>query len=330
MKKETPDIIPELLDELEREPQTPNLFTQEKRHRINWRKGGRFLPVLLLVLLCVVSIKVDLPITGTAHVIPSQLLPVEALESGIIEAINVTSGDKVEQGKEIASLNNFQLVNEMQESKLRMEMVRKKLLQLDRRRNYLRIVVNNHEELYRDEIIARSELEKVKLDYTHALQEYQINQDEMQSLRGRINYLQEAIKNLKVNAPISGIILTKIENKLGTFVKKGDEICRIGNMDNFLLEFPINEKYIDNIEIAQEATIRFSAFAHNPVDGQVVKVEQTAWEKLKKVLVKEQVINVYIQPNDLSIPVKPGMTAHIKIHSGRVYLRWFKPTRKEV
>ena len=134
-----------------------------------------------------------------------------------------------------------------------------------------------------------------------------------------------SLKNLKIHAPISGIVLTKIENKLGTFVRKGDEICQIGNMNNYLLELPINEKYIDRVTVGHNATIRFSAFSHMPVDGTVVKVQHTAWEKLKKVLVKEQVINVYIQPNDLSSPVKPGMTAHVKVHSGRVYFRWFKP-----
>ncbi len=330
IEKEDSKIIPELLDELEQERHAPDLFTKNKRTGNNWKMIRRFILLLFIIVLCFMIIKIDFPITGTAHVIPSQLLPVEALESGIIETINVKSGEKVVSGEEIASLNNYQLINEMQESKLKMEMVRKKLLQLDRNRNYLRIVVNNHEELYRDEIIARSELEKVKLDYTQALQEYQINQDEMQTLRSKINYLQEAIKNLRIIAPISGIVLTKIENKLGTFVRKGDEICQIGSMENFLMELPINEKYIDRIAIGEDATIRFSAFAHKPVRGKVIKVQHTAWEKLKKVLVKERVINVYIKPQHVSMPVKPGMTANIKIHSGRIYLRWMKASGKEI
>ncbi|MFH1385302.1 MAG: HlyD family efflux transporter periplasmic adaptor subunit [Candidatus Omnitrophota bacterium] len=322
MNKNT--IIPELKREIDQEEKIPNIIIQDREKNSLWKPLRLFLIPLAICLFFVAIIKIDFPVSGISQVVPSQLLTVEALESGIMENVFFASGEKVEHNEVIAMLHNYDLMRDLQETKLQINMVRKKLLQLDRKRNYLRLTVDNHTELYNNEIIARSELEKIKLEYAHELQEYDIYKDEMETLRNKTNYLQEALGHMNILAPISGILLTKIENKQGTFVKRGDIICQIGNMNDFLLELPINEKFIDNFSVGEKATIRFSAYAHKPVNGTVIKIQHTAWEKLKKVLVKENVITVIIKPDDMSLPVKPGMSAHVKIHSGHVRFRWMQ------
>jgi len=162
----------------------------------------------------------------------------------------------------------------------------------------------------------------VKLEYTHALQEYDIYRDELEALRNKIEFYQESFNSMQIVAPISGIIMTKIENKLGTFVKKGDEIGEVANMDEYYLELAINEKYINHFTVGDKASIRFSSYPQKHVSGKVVKIQHAAWEKVKKVLVKENVINVLILPEDTYFAVKPGMTANIKIHCGKIGFRW--------
>lgn len=302
--------------------ETPDILHQADAVKQGHRIFRRFIMILACIGLLCLFIRIDMPVTGTACIIPSQLLAVQAVEPGVIEHVHLSSGNKAEKGQLIATLGNNDLVKEKTEAKLQMNVLRKKLIQADRSRNYLRIIFNNYEELYTDTIISRSEFEKAKLDYTHSQQEYNIYQDEIQSLRAKLDYYNMALNNLKVSAPISGVILTEIENKLGTYVKQGDEICQIANMDNYLLEFPINEKFIDAVSIDTRASIHFPAFPRIRATGTITKIQHNAWEKVKKVLVIENVINVYIKPIDLSLPVKPGMTAYVKIHSGGIHLRW--------
>jgi multidrug resistance efflux pump len=321
------DLIPELMDELQKSEAPPNLLpNQDQAGTKKTRKIlARILIVGAVIALLAFVFKIDLPVTGSGHVIPSQLLPLEALEPGVIEEVYFKSGQFVQKGDVIAVMINTELERGLEDARLKMNIVRKKLMQLDRSRNYLRLMLNSHQELYRDEIIARSELEKVRLEYTHAQQEYDIYRDEMETLRNKINYHQGALHKMKISAPISGIILTKVENKLGTFVRKGDELCQIANMDNYLLELPINERLIDNVVAGQVATIRFSAYPDRALSGTVIEIQHTAWEKLKKILVTEQVINVMIQIDEKErdlFPIKPGMTAYVKIHSGKISLRW--------
>jgi len=319
-------LIPELIDELESEQNIPNVIAQDTS---NEKKTKRVLLLIIVMIsvFCLFSFifKIDLPVTGVGHVIPSQLLPIEALEPGVVEEVHFKSGQDVVKGDVIVLMINSELERGLAEARLKMNIVRKKLMQLDRSRNYLRLMLNNHKELYHDEIIARSELEKVRLEYTHAQQEYDIYRDEMETLRSKINFHQEALHKMKITAPIAGMILTKVENKLGTFVRKGDEVCQIANMDNYLLELPINERVIDNVVVGERTTIRFSAYPDRALYGKVIEIQHTAWEKLKKVLVKEHVINVLIQLDkeyrDI-LPIKPGMTAYVKIHSGKIGLRW--------
>jgi len=316
------DLIPELKHSLTDEPKAPNLLHQSGNISRNLSRMRRFLIAVLLTVIIMLSVRIDLPVTGTGHVMPSPLLTVEAVENGIIETVAFKSGDTVNKGDVIATLANDEILRDLEDSKLQMDMVRKKLLQEDRNRNYLRVVYNTYEELYRDNVIARSELEKAKLEYTHSQQQYDIYRDEMESLRSNINYCQKAYRNMKVTAPIAGMILTPIENKLGTFVRTGDEICDVGNMENWLLEFSINEKDIHNVKVGDKATIRFPAFPHKPVTGHVVQVQHMVREKTRKVLVTENVISVFIEPVERELAVKPQMTADVKVHCGKVRLRW--------
>jgi len=318
------DLLPELMEELKREERTPDFLMEHERPKgAQKKKLVRIVIIGALVGLFFLVVKIDRPVKGVAHVVPSQLLRIEALETGVIDEVLVKSGQQVTKGTLIAKMSNSDLSGELKELRLQRDITRKKLLQLDRRKNYLRLMLNNHKELYHDEIIARSELEKVRLEYTHAQQEYDIYQDELENLRSKLNSVQHALYQMEVDAPITGIILTKIENKLGTFARKGDELCQIANMDGFLLELPINERVIDNVSVGQEATVRFSAFPQLPIHAEVVEIQHTAWEKLKKVLVKENVLNVYIRLTDEQLPpVKPGMTAYVKIHSGNMAFVW--------
>jgi len=314
-------LIPELRSALEREADVPNLLADREPPPKKKKAWWKYILLLALFVLYAFIIKIDFPVTGIAHVIPSQLLTLETQHEGVIDQIYVTSGDVVNSGDIIALLRNDDVMRELKTAKTELNQIRKKLLQIDRKKNYLRIVNANYNELYHNDIIARSEFEKVKLEYTHVLQEYDIYQDEMDTLRSTINYYQNALQKLKIVASMSGIILTKIENNLGAFVRTGDSVCKIANMEGYLLELPVNEKVINNFVVGEEATIRFNAFPRSPITGTVIKIEHTAWEKLKKVLVKERVINVHIQPDANTLDIKPGMTAHIKIHSGKIRFR---------
>jgi multidrug resistance efflux pump len=322
MNKEKDGLIPELKHTLSAEPKAPNLLHQSGNVGRNLSRMRRFLIAALLVAVMILAVRVDFPVTGTGHVVPSPLLTVEALENGILETIAFKSGETVNKDDVIATLANDEILRDLEDSKLKMDIVHKKLLQQDRSRNYLRIVFNTYEELYRDNVIARAELEKAKLEYTHSQQEYDIYRDEMEGLRSKINYCQKAYRNMKVVSPIAGMILTPLENKLGTFVRMGDEICEVGDMENWLLELSINEKDIHNFKVGDKVTIRFPAFPHKPVPGNVVQVQHMVREKTRKVLVTENVVSVFIEPAKRDLAVKPQMTADVKIHCGKIRFRW--------
>ncbi len=315
------EIISELRNKVKQNENHPNLFKENKSINVNPKKMKIVVLSLIGVILLSLVVKIDIPVSGTARVIPSKSVIIEAVESGIIENLNFIGGDRVEKGKLIGSLRNNKLLKELVEFKIETDIIEKKLIQAEEKVNYLKAMLKRNEELYKEDVIALSELEKIELDYNNDLQEYKIQQDEMKKFKNKVDCLEEALKNTQLIAPISGTIITKIENKIGTFVDEGDEICEIACMDEVLLEFPITEKVLKKITVGDDVSIRFSIYPNKTVKGKVVKIHHVAWEKLKKVLVKENVINVLIKPDSMPFELKSGMTARVKIYCGRIGIK---------
>jgi len=302
----------------------PNLFKGVESININGKRLKFIAACCVLFIFLIFIIDIDMPISGKARVIPSEFVTVEAKVAGVIKDLNVTSGDRIKKNALIGHLHNNELIKDLKEAKLEKDMVEKKLLQLEKKLNYLKVMVERNERLYKEDVIAQAEFEKIKLDYDSELQEFNIYKDQKEALENEIEYLNESLENTKIVSPITGIIVDNIEDRIGTYVEEGDKICEIANVDEVFLELPVDEKVIKRIKVGDDVSVSFLSYPDKPISGKVVKIHHVAWEKLRKVVVKENVINVLIRPDSMPFQPKIGMRAEVKIHCGKLGLQnWF-------
>ena len=184
-------LIPELLDEKDKHENPPNLFREDGKSGFSRKKIRIAILCLAGFILIVSVIKVDMPVSGIARIIPSKFAVVEAVEEGVIEKLNFSGGDKVKEGDLICTLYSSELSEETKEAKLKVEISNKELLQSEEKSNYLKTMVERNEDLYKEDVIALAELEKIKLEYIRELQQYGIYKDELETAKNKVEYLRE-------------------------------------------------------------------------------------------------------------------------------------------
>jgi RND family efflux transporter MFP subunit len=316
IKKKIEQLIPELL---ELEEEIPDLLKAKNDNHSSKKSFKRNLIVFLSIIgaiFLIMLIPTKSSINGKARVVPHKIVIIEAKEAGILKDLYFDEGDNVKKGDLICTIYNSEYATELKKAKNEIDIISKSQSQLKKRMVWLKNLIERNNALYEDEVIAKAEMETTLLDYEFAEIEYKKNIKKIDNLEATIEYLEEAINDSNVKAPFEGVIMDQLGNILGTYIEKGDMLCEIADLSNVVLEFPVYERYIRKIEPGQSASVTFSAYPGYRTEAKVISMQPAAWEKVEKVWVKENVINVRIKVDKTPFEIKSGMTANVKIFTG--------------
>ena len=116
----------------------------------------------------------------------------------------------------------------------------------------------------------------------------------------------------ELHAPLDGTILTK-SAQAGEFVKQGQPVLTIGNLNNLFLRVYVSEKKLGLVKIGQTVKITVDTYPDEVFDGKVVFISQEAEFTPKTVQTHEErvklVYRVKISVNNPEQKLKPGMPA---------------------
>ena len=71
----------------------------------------------------------------------------------------------------------------------------------------------------------------------------------MKKLEDRLSILGRQLELLKLRSPIEGVVTTPyLKNKLGDYIEKGDAFCEIVNLGVVVIDMPIPEKEIADVQ----------------------------------------------------------------------------------
>ncbi|MCK9554870.1 efflux RND transporter periplasmic adaptor subunit [bacterium] len=311
------EVIPELREEIG--SQKPDLFRVSEKERKRIRKIYYIKLSVFLVFLCVLGLTpINKNISGIARVIPEKYSYIDAFQEGIIFSVNVKEGDKVEKGDLLFEIRNLELLSEMDTSYEEEVILKEEIQKLEGEISWHRKVLDRNVNLYNEEVIAPAELELTRLKYNNARHELEIKKQELEIVLKRRGYLQKCIEMTKVKSPIAGIVIGKLSDKLFTVAEKGERICQVADTTKFILEFPVHEKRIRYAGVGQPVSVKFYAFPNKVFQGELTEIRPIFWEKEKKLIITENVINVYIDfKEQVPYELKTGMSAFVNIHAGK-------------
>ncbi len=313
------DSLEEPLEEIVPETQRPDLFFEAKSETAERRpkilSSRRPFAVLALIIAILFLFPWSHTIPGVARVEAEHSLVVEALVPGELNEIYARQGDVVKKGDKLGLI--YDRINELELAKALDEkaVMEKRMKILSDRAVFLKKRIQKNENLFASEAISANDKETGEFEYFQALQEANIAETELNSVLSKIRYLEKLKEIGTLRAPIDGMVLNNVAHFQNTYFEKGERVLKIGDMRNVILELPVYETQLRRVEKGQRVEIRFYGYPETKFRGHVAGIYPTAYERVEKVWIKENVVNVQIKvESSLPFTVRSGMTAKVLIH----------------
>ncbi len=106
-----------------------------------------------------------------------------------------------------------------------------------------------------------------------------------------------------INAPFSGIVGLRMISP-GAYVKAGEDIVRLENLDSIKLDFRIPEVFASQVRPGQNVAVRLDAFPGEEFQGSIYAIEPAVDERTRTFLMRARV------PNK-GLKLKPGMFVRV-------------------
>lgn len=221
----------------------------------------------------------NMKVMGDVTVLPQQRTPVVSEVEGIVKSVNFREGSAVTRGAVISRLQDDNYLLSLNDQKMRRDML---LKQISR---------------------SQSTLDSSSL----AMQKIQLEQAERE-----IEYFQHLLDRTQIKAPVDGILITpRIEERIGSFLKKGEQFCELANMRNTRAEVHIQEGDVTYLQLGQKIRLKMNAFPTKKFHGNVTLLGA---ELVPQSETSTYRIEAQIDNSDLLL--KSGMVGKAKIEVG--------------
>jgi RND family efflux transporter MFP subunit len=221
----------------------------------------------------------NMKIMGDVILLPQQRTPVISEVEGIVKTVNFREGAKVTQGSVISQLQDD---------------------------NY-RLALND-QRMRRDVLLKQISRSQSALDSSSlSTQKIQLEQAQRE-----IEYYQQLLDRTQLKAPVDGVLITpRIEEKIGSFLKKGEQFCELANMHKTRAEVNVREGDVGYLEMGQKIRLKMNAFPTKKFYGTVTLLgAQMAPQS------ETSTYRIEAQIDNADLLLKSGMVGKAKVEVG--------------
>ncbi|MCZ6669942.1 MAG: GAF domain-containing protein [Acidobacteria bacterium] len=228
----------------------------------------------------------NMNVGGQAVVLPAMSSVVAAEVAGVIRQVYFREGDEIRKGERIASLVEQDYLAAWEEARSRHDIANREVARYD-----------------------------AMLDLAGAGQA-RIRRDQTAE---EMNLLRRQLEKTMITSPVNGVIITpRLEQKVGMFLAKGEEFCRVADMQEVAVEILVPEAEIQEIREGQKLRLKIDSFPLRIFFGEIEIVGERVTEKDRK---RYLIARARIDGNGL--PLKTGMLGRAKILVGHRSLGYF-------
>jgi multidrug resistance efflux pump len=146
-----------------------------------------------------------------------------------------------------------------------------------------------------------------------------IAQARLDQTNARLDVNHYKLEQASIVAPLDGVIVDGDQlERIGSPVKQGEILFRVGGIKDLYAESKVNENEIHNVKIGSSGQIALASRPQEPLDITIDLVEPSA--------VVAEKDNVFLVRSKFTNPVppflRPGMTGISKVNAGRKTLLW--------
>ncbi len=240
------------------------------------RKWAIGLAVAALVLL----LPWRLRIAGPARILPGTRASVTAGVDGVVAAVRKHEGDRVTAGEVIATLKDEAYAAKLAESTAALA-------------------------------IATSDVARQReAGDAGAMFDAQSRREELEA---RIALAREELRRTRLTAPVSGVIVTpRIEERVGQFFRRGDELCVIADVGTVTAEVAVPEEDVSLVRPGYDVSMKINTYPTRTFEGEVARLGARVREDGE-----ERFLIVEVRAENRDELLKTGMLGTGKIWAGK-------------
>src|SRR5437868_4973706 len=163
-------------------------------------------------------------------------------------------------------------------------------------------------------LVAQTEARAARSSFEALIASLRSNRQQIDALAQRRDMLQHERDGMNVAAPRAGVILGEdLHKMIGRRYGRGEEICRVGELQKFLLKIDVSEREIGDVQLERPVRFKLKTVPGRTFSGRVSKMDA------------EPITNQYGQrfyPVEVEVEgsdglLRPGMTGFARISFGR-------------
>jgi multidrug resistance efflux pump len=163
-------------------------------------------------------------------------------------------------------------------------------------------------------LVAETEARAARSNFEALIAELHSNRQQLESLRQRKDILQREYEGMNVVAPRAGVILGEDLHKVvGRRYSRGEEICRIGELERFLLRIDVNEREISDVRLDSPVRFKLKTVPGRTFTGVVSKINAEPVPNANG----QKFYPVEVMVENSEGILRPGMTGFARISFGR-------------
>ena len=237
----------------------------------------------------------EVQLTGT--VTSPQVAQVSTSVGGLVEEVHIDSGDRVESGAPLVTLDRELEALELKQERAAVAEAEAELADARRR-------LAEAERLAADRNIPQSEVRSREA-------EVRIGAAALDRLRARADRQAERVARHAVSAPFAGVVSRKLTAP-GEWVDPGTPVAELVAMDGLRLDFPAPQAYYSRIDTDTPVAVSLEALANNPREARVAATIPVSDPQARTFTVR-----VHLERDE--VPITPGMSANatLRLATGR-------------
>ena len=216
-------------------------------------------------------------VTAVGSLLAEESVIIRPEIDGRIVSLNFREGQSVKRGQRLVTIDSSEWTAQLAavKAELRTEQQRHKRAR----------------ELYEQKFITKEALD--------------VQAGAVDRLEARVTEAQVRVDKTIIRAPFSGVVGLR-EVSPGAYVKAGDDIVILENLDSIKVDFRIPEVHLGKIDREQLVALRLDAFPDERFEGRVYAIQPAVDEQTRTVLMRARVSNKGFR-------LKPGMFVRVAL-----------------
>jgi multidrug efflux pump subunit AcrA (membrane-fusion protein) len=163
-------------------------------------------------------------------------------------------------------------------------------------------------------LVAETDARAARSSFEALISELHANRQQIESLRQRREILDREYQGMNILAPRAGVVLgDDLHKTIGRRYNRGEEICRIGELEKFTLRIDVSEREIANVRLDSPVRFKLKTVPGRTFTGQVSKIN--AEPVLSEQGQRFYPVEVLVENSDGIL--RPGMTGFARVSFGR-------------